>query len=114
MQDYRLQDGDIVISDNDLAFTESVAQRLTQKLRLWRGEWFLDRQAGFPYLQQVLGQRPRPEVVSSLLRQTITNDPDVRDVANIDLMYDDAARELSASFRAVLIDGTEQTIEVAL
>jgi len=114
MQDYQLQDGDIVLSGADLAFTTSTAQRLTQKLRLWRGEWFLDRRAGFPYLQQVLGQRPRPEVVSSLLRQTITNDPDVRDVERINLEYDDAARDLRASFRAILTDGTVENIEVTL
>lgn len=117
MIDFKLTDGDITIEGNDFATVENDAatrQRLVQKLRLWRGEWFLNTDAGFPYLQQVLGQTPRPEVVSSLLRQLIQNDPGVESVQSLDLQYDDVRRELSARFRATLENGNTEDIEVTL
>ncbi len=114
MQDYKIIEGDIVIEGADFATIESTRQRLRQKLLLWRGEWFTDRQAGFPYLQQVLGQAPRPEVVSSLIRQLVINDEGVQDIRSVSLEQDAAARRLRVAFTAVLVDGTEEQIEVAL
>lgn len=114
MQDYKIEDGDLVVDGADFATTDSAAQRIKQKLLLWRGEWFLNREAGFPYLQQVLGQTPRPEVVSSLLRQTVINDEAVRDVRDLQLDYGKTTRELRARFTAILINGAEEQIEVTL
>ncbi len=114
MIDYKLRDGDIVIEDNDTATTDATAQRLRQKLLLWRGEWWLDRQAGFPYLQRVLGQRPRPEVVGSLVRQLVERDPDVRSVDNLRLDFDATTRRIAIAFTARLVDGTNTDIEVTV
>ena len=36
---------------------EQVRQQLLIKLKLWRGEWFLDTEFGTPYLQQILGKQ---------------------------------------------------------
>jgi len=114
MIDYELQDGDIVISGNDTVTTDATAQRLRQKLLLWRGEWFLDRRAGFPYLQRVLGQRPRPEVVGSLVRQLVERDPDVQSVDALNLEFDETARRLRVSFAARLRNGDTANLEVTV
>lgn len=117
MIDFRLIDNDIAIEGNDIATIDNDAatrQRLVQKLQLWKGEWFLNTDAGFPYLQQVLGQTPRPEVVSSLLRQLILNDEGVDAVQSLKLNYDNVKRELSARFRAKLTNANTEDIEVTL
>jgi len=114
MLDYKIIDNDIVIEGADFATIESTRQRLRQKLLLWRGEWFANREAGFPYLQRVLGQAPRPEVVSSLIRQLLLDDEGVEDVRSLSLEQDAAARRLRVVFTAVLVDGDEEQIEVAL
>lgn len=114
MRDYRLIDGDLFIENADFSMIESTAQRLRQKLLLWQGEWFADRRAGFPYLQRILGQAPRPEVVSSLIRQLVIEDEGVRDIRSLTLEQDTVRRRLRISFTALLIDGTEERIEVDL
>ena len=34
---------------------ETVAQAVLTRLKLWRGEWFMDTSEGTPYMQNILG-----------------------------------------------------------
>ncbi len=116
MIDYQLTDGDIVIRNGDIVtITEpqATAQRLEQKLLLWRGEWFLDVNAGFPWLQDILGRRPSPQVVRSLIFDLVQSDPEVRAVESLTIETADE-RGLRIEFTARLQNGQPQTVEVTL
>ena len=109
MRDIELQDGDVVIEGNDLAIitgSRATRQRIEQKFRLWRGEWFLNTAAGVPWLQQVLGQRPSQQVIFGIVRRVVADDPEVDEVLNIEVDYTGSERRLSISFRARLTDGS--------
>lgn len=115
MLDYRFENGDIVFGA-DAAFVtgnEATAQRLRQKFGLWRGEWFLDASAGVPWLQDVLGQRPRPEVLQAVVRGVVQDDPGIAALLSLDLELQDD-RHLRISFRASATNGAVIEMEIDL
>lgn len=52
--DYTFGQGENTFLENS---PECVAQAVGTRLKLWQGEWFLDKRAGTPYRQSVLGKQ---------------------------------------------------------
>ena len=67
---------------------ESVRQRIQQRLRFWRGTWFLDSGAGVPYLRDVLGHRRNLALATSAITAQIRTVPDVTVVQNVTSSFD--------------------------
>jgi len=117
MIDYDLSSGDVQISSGDVVYIDepsSTRQRLEQKFRLWRGEWFLNVNAGFPWMQDVLGQKPRPEVLRSLAYDLVVNDPGVRSVDDLTTGFENVDRQLRITFTARLISGTIENMDILI
>ena len=116
MRDLRLTDGDLTISGLDLQLIDggqAVAQRLTQKLKLFRGEWFLDRRAGVPYFRDIIGQKTaRSGVISTIIKRVIQDDPDVDRLESFGLEFDGVGRNLEINFSARLTNGSTIDLEV--
>jgi hypothetical protein len=53
----------------------AVAQSVLTRLQLWMGEWWLDLNAGTPWLQQVLGKPRGPGSPDAALRARISGTP---------------------------------------
>lgn len=109
--DLRLSGGDLYVSpggDVSLLTTlaESVRQRLTIKLQLFLGEWFLNTRLGVPYFRDVLVKNPNFSLIRTLFRGLILSDPDVVAISAMTLDHDAALRHLSVDFEAVIRDGT--------
>jgi hypothetical protein len=52
---------DLVFRDGDLVFStgiEAVVQACRIVMQMFRGEWFLNLDAGLPYWESILGQKP--------------------------------------------------------
>lgn len=45
---------------------EAIAQSVLTRLKLWRGEWYLDTTEGTPYMQEVLGMGKRDSAIRAL------------------------------------------------
>ena len=117
MIDYDLSSGDATVRGGDVVMIDeplATRQRLEQKFRLWRGEWFLNINTGFPWLEDVLGQRPRPEVLRSLVHDLVTNDPGVRSMDNLTLTFEGVDRQLRIVFTATLTTGTTESMDITL
>ena len=79
---------------------EQVRQQLIIKLRLWRGEWFLDTEFGTPYIQQILGKQLTLSGALAALRKSILEVSGVRQILSFEYSFSNSTRKLSVSFTA--------------
>jgi hypothetical protein len=109
MSDF-LQDslGDLAIVNNELVLVigaDEVAQRVTQRLRTFRGEWFLNLDAGVPYYQEILVKNPSSTVVEGRLKAEIADTPGVLEIEIFKLEIDNVEREATIETRIISVDG---------
>jgi hypothetical protein len=91
-------DGDLVVTNSKLQTVDggpAIAQAIRQRLQFFRGEWFLDLDAGVPYFQEVLGTKLAPAVLQAVFRTAIAETPGVSSVTRLALTYDGAGRKLA-------------------
>jgi len=106
-------------SNNDLTLTdgqfdsvtglEALGQRVRDRLFTMRNEWFLDTEFGVPYLESILGQKPRSLVgISAILKTEIrlTLGTDAT-LSAFQVAFDSTTRELSVAFLIVDAAGAE-------
>ena len=92
---------DLLVSGIDLVLvdgSEQVRQQLLIKLKLWRGEWFLDTEFGTPYLQQILGKQLTMSGAIVALRKSIMEVQGVTQITSFDYQFDRATRTIKIQF----------------
>lgn len=77
----------------------SIPQDLRIRLKFFKGEWFLDRDAGVPFFQDVLVKNPDPNVLQSVFRKALLETPGVLAINDLSLTRDSVTRKLNVSFR---------------
>jgi len=102
----------IVFEDNDMKLFQEddprlVAQRLEIKLSSYKGEWFLDRNYGIPWIQEILSRRGTKDLADANIRRVILSDPDVKSITN----YRSSVRnsKLEVVFDGTLVNGSSFT-----
>jgi hypothetical protein len=84
---------------------EAVAQAILTRLRLYRGEWFIDTKEGTPWFQDVLGKYTQ-RTYDAVVRLRILRTQGVRAILSFTSVYDGAARTLVQSSTVDTIYGT--------
>lgn len=117
-------DGDLIVPIRYVRGLAAVAQRIRVRLRLWRGEWFLNRGVGVPYLPRPDGSvtereallggrfdevRTRAEITSAILGV-----PDVVELLALQMAFNGQTRILLVQFRARTRFGDTQPTSVGL
>lgn len=100
--------GDLDLSTGSVRLVEgiaAVAQRIRIRLRRFRGEWFLDVNAGVPYFQDILSRKYKQALVEGILRSEILSTPGVLSILEFALDFDGRTRTLSLNFRVLTEDG---------
>lgn len=89
----------------------AVAQSMATRLKLWRGEWFLDDEEGTPWLQQVLGVVGSLALYDLAIQQRILGTEGVTGLANYSSNLDSGTRHLSirtavnTEFGQIILEG---------
>jgi hypothetical protein len=99
---------------NYAANAEAVAQRVKARLQLLRGEWFLDTDAGVPYLTEIVGRPADLPRAAALLKQAILDTEGVAELSAFDLALNRETRKLTVTATAATIYGDNTTIKVSL
>jgi hypothetical protein len=74
--------------------TEALAQRLRTRLKLFRGDWFLNVLEGVPYHDFVLRKRTSPAVRREVFRRAIATMRGVRQIVSLSVELDRLGRNL--------------------
>lgn len=100
---------DLEVVNYDLALNngnELVRQRLKQSLWFFLGEWYLDVTDGVPYYRDIFIKSPVQITVESILKTTILETPDVLELTEFSLEYENTTRQLSLTFTVKTTFGT--------
>ena len=90
--DLSLAGGSLVTVTGALA----VGQHVRQRLKTHRGEWFLDTQAGVPWLDQVLGRQYDPTLAEAVIKAEISETAGVTGISGFSARFNPARRGLEA------------------
>lgn len=100
---------DIVLDENhDLDFGEhgalrleaDVAQKVKENILFIRGEWFLDRDGGVPYFEQIFVKKPAVDRLRALYRTVILDTEGIRALRDFSLDLTAATRQMMLTFSA--------------
>lgn len=104
--------GDIDIDGGSFRVADDFAQRVRIRLRFLRGEWFLGRSEGVPYMTDILIRSPNLNHILGALREVIVNTDGFRTLTELKIAsFDRQARKLVVQFRA---NGVTSTVPVEI
>lgn len=103
-RDFKLDDnGDWAIENFGFSFTsdnsEYVKQKIRIRLQFFKGEYYLNIDAGVPYYQSILGKQITVDDAIAILKSVIVGTPGVVELLNFDPNLDGATRILSIEFK---------------
>lgn len=96
-------DGDLDISGGNFTIlrgTDAIVQAVIVRLKFFLGEWFLARDAGIPWFQDILIKAPDVQLIQTIFRDAILGVTGILALNSLDLAYDAAARRLTVTFSA--------------
>lgn len=90
----------------------AVAQNLKTRLLLQLGEWYLDDNAGVPYLGEVCLKPANLPLIESLIKECVLGTAGIKSIEAFDMSFDSPTRKLSVSVSVTTTYGTVETIQV--
>lgn len=89
---------------------EAVSQNVKSRLQLLKEEWFLDVEAGVPYLQEIMVKPSNFPLAESIIKQTIIETDGIDELRNFQLLFDRETRRLTVTATVTTIYGTTENI----
>jgi len=114
--------GDLVIPMQHATGAIGVGQNVQLRLRMIKGEWFMDQDVGPPWLpgagvseeEAILGQRFNPGRARAAVVEALDGTPGLGSITSIEITFDDATRILTITVEAATLfgDTIRETAEV--
>lgn len=93
---------------------EAIGQHVRQRLKMWRGEWFLNTESGVDWTRYVLGRAPSEQpIAEAVIKREILQTPGVVEIIAWDSRYDARSRGLQIT-RCVIRTVFDDQIDVPL
>ena len=106
---------DMVFGRGDVDYLENtpecVAQAVVTRLRLLRGEWFLDLTEGTPYAPAILGKHTKDSYDFAIRRRVLETEG-VTEIEEYESIFDGETRGLTVSIRINTVYGQAVVQEV--
>ena len=102
--DIDLDNGDFSLTQDE---SESLSQRLKIKLLTFKGEWFLNEDAGIPYYQRILQKGTPKETIDIIFKRAIAEEPDVISIVAFSSTFDKINRVYSLNFKVQSVNAKE-------
>jgi len=99
---------DVTVSNNDIVFVtgaDAVAQRCKYKLQLFKNEWFLDKDAGTPWLEEILGQKLPIELARSIFYNLLIQVEGVASIDQLEVSIDGSTRAGTVTYALSTVFG---------
>ena len=96
-------DGDEYADATGLAMTgdlPGIKQQVTLRLGFFKGEWFLDEDAGVPWYEEIIVKNPNLLRIREIFREAILSVAGVEEITFLDLLFATYSRTLSVNFKA--------------
>ena len=110
-----------MVITNDLQWSKGipgVIQECRIKLLMFKGEWFLDREVGISWWEQILGQKPDVAIaaITSEFFDKLMSVEDVLVVRQLDVEYNGTTRTISVTWSVKCTFGNTptQTLPITL
>lgn len=97
------ENGDRAVENNSFVMLEGqeeIEQNLSQKLRFFYAEWFLDKRLGIPYFEQILIKRWDPVVVDAIFKNEILITPGILELLSFLIDFEPSTRIMALSFQS--------------
>ena len=91
---------------------EATAQAVKTRLLLLKGEWFLDTDAGVPYLQQIAVKPANLPLAEAIIKQTILETEGIEALRSFSMTFDRDTRRLTIQATVTNIYGSVVNIKV--
>lgn len=94
---------------------EAVGQHARARLMFWRGEWFLNEEAGVDWTRYVLGRAPSEQpITEAVIKREIQATPGVSAIVEFDAAYDRASRGLRMDRVLIVTVFDDDAVELVL
>lgn len=99
---------------NYLVDRDAVMQNVKTRLQHLRGEWFLDVDAGVPYLQEICIKPANQELADAIIKETIIDTDGIKTLESYSSSFDADTRTLFITASVSTIFGTTDNIRLVL